>query len=245
VDLIEKAAVVRALLLAAGNSTRIRSVAGDLPKPLLEIGGRTVLEHNLRWIADSGVTDLSINVHYQPEMIIELAGDGHRFGLNITYQREDQLKGTAGAWKIFNPAQTSLVVYGDNLTRFDLSAMLKHHRQHKALATIALFDQNVQPNTGIAGGRVILNDDSSVNSFVEGGTQGLVNAGVYLLEPELLDHIPVECPYDFARELFPLLLEKRLPLTGFKFDGFCLGLDTPETLVRARGLLNSGKVSLE
>ncbi len=236
---------MRALLLAAGNSTRIRSVAGDLPKPLLEIGGRTVLEHNLRWIAGSGITDLSINVHYQSEMIIEVAGDGHRFGLNITYQREVELKGTAGAWKNLNPAETSLVVYGDNLTRFDISQMLSHHRQHRALATIALFDQNVQPNTGIAGGRVLLRDDSSVHSFVEGGTQGFVNAGVYLLEASLLKLIPSEGPYDFGRELFPRLLEQNLPVSGFAFDGFCLGLDTPETLVRARGLLNSGKVTLE
>ena len=236
------------LVLAAGKSTRIRPVAGDLPKPLIEIGGRAVIEHSLEWLAGAGVTRVWINLHYRPEAIRDRLGDGSRYGgLTIRYAHEPEILGTAGGWRNVAPAMrgTSLVVYGDNLMRFDLAAFLAAHRAGGAPATIAVFDRAVHRHSGIAGGRVVVDRDGVVTAFVEGGDAGennLVNAGAYLLEPEIREAIPPGFR-DFARDVFPRLVDERaLRAHLLEPDGYCLGLDTPESFDVVQRLLSGGEV---
>lgn len=236
--------MIQALVLAAGRSTRIAAATGGGPKPLLEIGGKTVLEHNLSWLSASGIRDVTINLHHRPEEIRARIGDGSSLGINVRYVVEEELQGTAGAYRNLATQQRCWVVYGDNLTRFDLERMQARHAQTKPLLTIALFDQSLRPHTGIAGGRVHLNSDDTVADFLEGGTQGLVNAGVYLLEPEVGSFIPARENWDFARDLFPALLKARRTLQGHSIEGYCLGLDTPQSWARARELVDSGEVVL-
>jgi NDP-sugar pyrophosphorylase family protein len=140
---------MKALVLAAGKSTRITSVSGGHPKPLIRIVGETILGRNLMWLAGEGVRKIWINVHYRPEEIQEAVGDGSRFGVSVRYVHEPKLLGTAGAvrnlaaeWK-----ETFLVVYGDSLVRLDLRAMFRVHRVHHAVATVALFDRRKHPHT--------------------------------------------------------------------------------------------------
>jgi NDP-sugar pyrophosphorylase family protein len=136
------------------------------------------------------------------------------------------------------------------LVRFDLRAFLSAHQHSKAVATVALFDQNTHHHTAIAGGRVILNESSKITGFFEmTGNEGtypstLVNAAVYLLEPEVLNLIPSQTFYDFARDLFPQMLAAGYYLQGYLIDGYCLGLDTPESYAKAMSLIESGKVKL-
>ena len=239
------------LVLAAGKSTRIQPVSGGLPKPLLPVQGQSILERNLNWLANSGIQSLWINLHYRPEEIQRAIGTETDLGLEIFYSLESEILGTAGAYK--NLARqllgTTLVVYGDSLVSFDLSQFLTAHQSSKAAGTVALFDQKTHPHTAIAGGRVILND-GKVTSFVEmTGTEGtipstLVNAGVYLLEPEVLELIPAQTFYDFARDLFPQMLAAGYHLQGYLINGYCLGLDTPESFAKAVSLIESGKVKL-
>lgn len=230
---------MKTLVLAAGRGSRL---GRPLPKPLTRLGKRSILEHTLSWLAGSGVGDVAINLYHQPDVIVDHLGDGSRFGLSIRYLREKELLGTAGAYRNFKPAQRCLVVYGDNLVRFDLESFKAAHRPP---VTIAVFDQESCPNTGIAGGRVRTDEDGRVVAFEEGGTEGYVNAGVYLIDSAVLKHIPKDVPYDFARELFPKLLKAGVPLHAWKIEeGFCLGIDTPETLETANRLMKSGKVRL-
>src|SRR5881296_608456 len=147
---------MKAVVLAAGKSTRITPVSGGLPKPLIRIAGETILGRNLVWLASEGIRDIWINLHYRPEEIREAIGDGSRFGVSVRYVHEPELLGTAGAvrnlaaeWK-----DTILVVYGDSLVRLDLGAMFRTHRAHAPVATVALFDRRKHSHTAIAGGLV-------------------------------------------------------------------------------------------
>jgi mannose-1-phosphate guanylyltransferase len=242
--------MARALLLAAGLGSRIRTVVGDLPKPLAPMAGAPILAHNLRWLARSGVSQVWINTHYQSQLIGRAVGDGSQFGLTAKLVYEAELLGTAGA--LANIADVvedgMLVVYGDNLLRFDVAALQRTHAASGAEVTLALFDQTRHRHTGIAGGRVLLDAAGRVRGFTEGaeGGSSLVNAGVYVVNASILDLIPRGRLVDFGREVFPALLSAGRPLQGhvIEADGFCLGLDTPESFAAGQALIGSGVLAL-
>ncbi len=245
---------IKTLLLAAGLSARIASIANGHPKPLIQIEGESVLRRNLRWLATQGVRDVIINLHFKPEAIRAAAGNGAAFGLNIRYSDEPEILGTAGAvahlaneW-----TDTFLVVYGDSLLHIDLSCFLAFHKDKKSLLSIALFDRNVHPHTGISGGTVEVAKDGKITAFHEGATcpaggdtqnRPIVNAGVYLIEPKIVRLIPKRfC--DFGKEIFPGLLLEGIPLYGHFITGYCLGIDTPESYARALELIHNKEVQL-
>ena len=245
---------IKTLLLAAGKSTRIASITQGHPKPLIQIEGETVLHRNLRWLALQGVRDIIINLHFKPEEIRAATQSGSALGLNIRYSDEPEILGTAGA--VANLAHewtdTFLVVYGDSLLNIDLPRFLAFHRDRKSLLSIALFDRTIHPHTGIYGGSVELSPDAKITAFHEGGTTPargdtlnapIVNAGVYLLEPEIVRMIPKRfC--DFGKEIFPNLLSEGIPLYGHFITGYCLGIDTPESYERALKLINNKEEEL-
>ncbi len=241
-----------ALVLAAGLGSRIRDVAGGLPKPLMPFGGAPILAHNLRWLAVSGVTRVWINLHYGADMIRETIGDGSAFGLEINYVYEPELLGTAGALGNIRREITepSLVVYGDSVVRFELGDLWARHQAMGAEATVALFDQERHLNTGIAGGRVRVAADGTIAEFVEGAgaaaLSSLVNAGVYVVQPSLLDLIPSGRLVDFGRDVFPAMLASGRKLAAHVIDphGVCLGLDTPESHAAGQRLLAQGRLVL-
>lgn len=235
--------VQRALVLAAGKGTRIRKVAPDRPKPLIKLAGKTVLERNLLQLATAGVREVWINLHHQGEQIAALIGDGERYGLQVHFSWETDLLGTAGAAKKLEhvlAGDTFLVVYGDNLTAIDLHEMVAYHHQHGASATIAVFDRDRVPNTGLAGGRVVLGKGGRVFRFEEASTSNspYVNAGVYALEPSVLAIIPPGVFCDFGRDVFPTLIDQGARVQAYPITSYCLGIDTPEALARAEALIH-------
>lgn len=238
---------VTALVLAAGAGSRLASAAGGRPKPLVEIAGAPVLAHNLRWLAQAGVRRVWINLHHRPDAVRKTIGDGSACGLSVSYLFEPALLGTSGA-ALNLPEQWHdplLVVYGDNLVRFSLDAFRAFHRSHGDPVSIALFDPGTHPHTGMAGGRVTLGAGARIESFTEGGAARggpLVNTGVYLLAPSVRTAIPGDAPSDFARDVFPALLARGVPMRGHVIDGFCLGLDTPAAYSRARAMVDRGEV---
>jgi mannose-1-phosphate guanylyltransferase len=240
---------VPALVLAAGRSTRMATALGGRSKVLSDIGGTTVLERNLRWLAGSGITSVWINLHYQPEEVKAVVGDGSQFGLTIRYSEESELLGTAGAYRALagSWSGTALVVYGDNVSDFDLSRVLQRHRTSQNPATITLFDPRIHANSGIAGGRVAVKD-GLVIEFAEGGAARddvfLVNAGVYALEPSVLEYVPPTPAPDFGKDVFPALLAAGRPVTAHVIepDGYCFGIDTAESLQRTRVALGVPRI---
>jgi mannose-1-phosphate guanylyltransferase len=241
---------LQAIVLAAGKSTRIASMAQGRPKPLIEVGGEAVLVRNLKWLAENGIEQVWINLHYRPEAIQERLGDGGKLGVRVHYSYEPEILGTAGGVRQIASSwnETFLVLYGDSLVRADLGVMRQVHRRSGALITIGLFDRSRHPYTGIAGGTVKLNAGGGVVRFNEGGDAGLsslVNAGLYLVEPEVLLKIPAFSFYDFGRQLFPQLLESAVPVQGHVIEGYCLGIDTPQAYHQALELIREGRVELK
>jgi NDP-sugar pyrophosphorylase family protein len=237
----------RALVLAAGRSTRISRVANGLPKPLLEIGGTSLLGWNLSWLATHGVRDIWINLHHEADRIRTAIGDGAAFGVRIQYAHEPELLGTAGAWRALADEwkDTALVIYGDNFMRFDLGALLDAHWRGGCSATIALFDPAVHAHTGGGGGRARLSE-GKVLAFDESGGAGgdaPINAGAYVLEPAVLASIAPGFQ-DFGHDVLPRLAAAGA-LGGHLLEpgGFCLGLDTPDRYERAKRLFAGGEVA--
>ncbi|MBI4503670.1 MAG: nucleotidyltransferase family protein [Gemmatimonadetes bacterium] len=239
------------MVLAAGNSQRIASVAGGIPKPLLAVRGEPVIARNIRWLADSGIRRVWVNLHYRGDLIRAALGDGSAFGVEIRYSEEPEILGTAGAVRRVLPDldETALVVYGDNLLNFDLADFRRAHEQAGADVTIAVFDQHT-PNTGIAGGRVLLDGGGRVVEFLEGATRrsadppSLVNAGVYAIRTALLRDFPEHTFLDWGRDVLPGLVSSGSRVFGHVIEGYCLGLDTPGSYERGMALIRSGSVRL-
>ena len=244
------------LVLAAGLSTRIAALTGGAPKPLTPVAGVPVLHRNLRWLAAHEISETFINLHYHAEEIKASVGTGTAFGVNVAWSHEEPILGTAGAAKKLerelssSPGGRFLLVYGDNVFGFDLGAMLRDHAEHherdeSLLGTIAVFDTEKNPHTGIAGGRVASDATGRVVGFVEGrpDAPGQVNAACYVLESAVFQHIPSPPKAtDWARETFPSMLKIGLHLRSHLIDGYCLGIDTPESYCRAQELFEAGVV---
>jgi NDP-sugar pyrophosphorylase family protein len=237
----------RALVLAAGRSTRIAPLADGRPKPLLDLGGRSLLGWNLAWLAASGITDIWINLHHEAERIRAAVGDGAAYGVRARFSYEPVLLGTAGAWRALASVWngTSLVIYGDNFMRFDLHALLSTHRAGGRPMTVAVFDPAAHPNTGVGGGRAAV-EDGRIVAFAEGTDAAgahWINAGAYALEPGLADTM-AEGFLDFGHDLLPALAGGGAVTAHVVEDGaFCLGVDTPARYERAVRMLADGVVA--
>ena len=236
---------MKAIILSAGKGTRLGEICEHTPKPLVELGGEPVLVHNLRWLADCGITDITINLHHLGEQIESLVGDGSKFGVSVRYSKEAELLGTAGAvaalsdWFEDGPF---LVVYGDNRYDFDLGKLIADHETNIGVATLALFSLESHRNTGVAGGKVEMDRTGRILRFIEGRPEpglDLVNAGCFVLDPVVLSSIPAVWPADFGRDVFPVLLRGHKILCGHLMGGQCLGIDTPEALAAARAFLKA------
>lgn len=213
-----------AVILAAGKGTRLGRLTESLPKPLLQLNGEAVLEANLRLIASAGVTEVAINLHHHGALIRHLIGDGTRFGITVLYSEEASLLGTAGgvskARRLLSASSPLIVIYGDNLMRLSLEPMLIWHSKQRAAATIGVHRVNDCRNSGL----ILFDKNSRVLQFLEkpGGrtaVPGWVNAGVYLLEPPLLELIPAGVPSDFAFDVFPDALARGLRLSAYPLKG--------------------------
>jgi NDP-sugar pyrophosphorylase family protein len=228
---------MKAILLAAGEGLRLGSTTADRPKPMIEIGGRPILEHNVRLLAGYGIHELIINLHYRPEMIVQHFGDGASFGVRITYSHEPTLLGTAGAVrKIADQlTDTFLVFYADNLTDCDLRRLIDFHRRKGGCGTIALFHRENATASGIAE----LDDNDRILRFLEKPRReeifsSWVNAGMLVLEPSVIPLIPNDHASDFGRDVLPALIQSNQGLFGYRMSEGLWWVDSPEDLERTR-----------
>lgn len=196
---------MKAMLLAAGEGSRLRPLTDEVPKPMVPIAGRPILEHNVRLLARHGVRDITINLHHKGDVIRRHFGDGAAWGVSIRYVEEPSLLGTAGGVKnaLRDVDGTFLVAYGDNLSTIDLTRMLRAHRERGAAATMALFHREHVLASGIVG----LDEQDRVTRFLEKPKPDQVfshwvNAGYLALEPSVLARIPAGVS-DFGRDVLP------------------------------------------
>jgi NDP-sugar pyrophosphorylase family protein len=240
------AGTVKAFILAAGMGTRLRVLGLKVPKVMVPIGGRPLLEHHFELFRRYGVTEFIVNLHHLPETITEHFGDGSRFGVHITYSQEPALLGTAGAVKKMEAAlrdEPFIVFYGDNLVAADLTALIAFHRARAGVATVALWE-SPEPWTG---GVVETDATGRVQRFVEKPDRkevstNLINAGIYVLEPVVLDAIPAGEFRDFGKDIFPDLLARGRALYAMKPNAYIQDVGTPERLAKAQQDFANGLV---
>ena len=216
--------VKKAMILAAGEGTRLRPLTLEVPKALLPINGTPLIEHTLLWLKHHGISEVAINLHHLGHKLKEFLGNGARFGMKVVYSEEEILLGTAGGVKRMEDffEGTFVVFYGDNLTDFNLSAMIELHRQKKGVATLALFEPSNPSEVGI----VEMDEKGRVSRLIEKPESPVLNSrhparangGVYILEKEVLDHIPSAGFSDFAFDIFPKLIGFGLPVYGYSLE---------------------------
>ncbi len=209
---------MKAMILAAGVGSRLDPLTRNVPKPLVPIINRPVMEYLLELLKKHGFDEIVINLHYLGDHIQTYFGDGSKWGVKILWSVEDQLWGDAGSLKRvedFLKDDTFIVIGGDDLTDMDLTKLVKTHKEKKALATIALSLVDDPSEYGI----VLMNEDSRITRFLEKPKGEVIfsntaNTGVYVFEPEIFDLIPRGTFYLFGKQVFPLLLEQHLPIYG-------------------------------
>lgn len=205
--------------MAAGVGSRLDPLTRTVPKPLVPIVGRPVMEHCLHWLRRHGFKELVANLHHLPEAIRDYFGDGRRWGFDLHYSQEPELLGTAGGVKKneeFLRQGTFIVVSGDGLSDIDLRELVYFHRSKRALATIALKEKKETSLYGV----VVTDEAGHIVAFQEKphpaqALSNLVNTGIYVFEPAIFDYIPAGSFYDFGKQLFPELVAKRLPFYGY------------------------------
>ena len=209
--------------MAGGEGTRLRPLTSNQPKPMVPIVGKPCMEHILDLLREHGFDDVIVTLAFMPQAIRGYFGDGEAYGVSIRYSVEESPAGTAGSVKLAEEAldETFLVISGDALCDIDLGALVRFHKEKGAMVTIGLKSV---PNP-LEFGIVVTDEDGRIERFLEKPSWGQVftdtiNTGIYVLEPEVLRHVPTDTPYDFSKELFPLLLEMGKPLYGFVCDGY-------------------------
>ncbi len=214
---------MRAIIMAGGFGTRLRPLTVNIPKPMVPMANKPMMEHIVHLLKDNGFNELLVMLYYQPEVIIRHFGDGAAFGVKIEYLRPQSDLGTAGCVKFAEKylTDTFLVISGDLLTDFDLKAALACHRKNQAAATLVL----TRSSNPLAYGVVIVNEQGRIQRFLEKPSWGevfsdTINTGIYLLEPSVLRDIPSDRNFDFSKNLFPLLLETKAALYGHIAEGY-------------------------
>lgn len=209
---------MKAVILAGGAGTRLQPLTTELPKPMVSLLGRPVLEHILLLLRRHQVTEAAVTLHYHPEAITGYFGDGSAWGMRLHYFYEDTPLGTAGgvrACRDFLGQEDFLVISGDCVSDFDLTDCYRLHRQRQAEATL-LLHRVAEP---LEYGLVRTDQEGKVLAFVEKPGWGQVftdqvNTGIYLLAPSVLDLVPEGEPFDFSKNLFPELLRQKRALYG-------------------------------
>lgn len=227
---------MQAIILAGGLGTRLRSLVKDRPKPMAEIeADKPFLAYQIDYLRQYDVTEIVLCVGYMWENVRAYFGDGEKFGVKIFYAVEEELLGTGGAIKNAEKFIDApfLVLNGDSFFEADIDAMAKFHFAKKAsdenyFGTMALTTVDDRSSFG----SIDLDEENLITAFNEKDPEltspGLINAGVYLLEPKILEKIPSGRKVSIEKEIYPDLLQNELHIGGFKSNVFFVDIGTPE-----------------
>lgn len=241
---------MQALILAGGKGMRLRPLTVYTPKPIVPVLNRPFLLYQIDILARAGIKDIVLSLSYQPDKIEDLLGDGSDYGVNLRFVTEPSPMGTGGAYKFAANAirETTIVFNGDILTDLDISAIIAFHREKRSEATIAL----VPVGDPSAYGLVETGSESNVLRFLEKPKPedlarlnvNTINAGIYVLEPTILDMIPKDENCSFEYNVFPSILEQRKQFNGFILKSeYWRDIGTPASYLNAHHDLIGGKIN--
>ena len=235
---------MKAVIMAGGEGSRLRPLTCTLPKPMAKILGKPIIEYIFDLLCASGVTDAAVTLGYLPHIIEESYENGYK-NLNLEFLREDEPLGTAGSVKNaasgFN--EPFVVISGDALCNFDLQKIMDYHKAAKAKITIVATDADNPCEYGI----VKVGNENRVLGFIEkpSWTQAvgnLANTGVYIINPECLELIPKGRKYDFASDLFPMMLERDMPIYCYHTADYWCDVGNIEAYLKCQRDVFDGKL---
>ena len=240
---------MQALILAGGKGTRLRPLTVYTPKPIVPLVNRPLLQYQLKILARAGITDITLSLSYQPNKIEDMLGDGSDLNVNLRFLTEPSPMGTAGAYKFASGAirETTVVFNGDILTDIDLTGVIKTHRARKADATILLTPVEDPSKFGLVesgtNGEVLrFLEKPSPDTLAQLKTRN-INAGIYVLEPSILDLIPPGENRSFEYDVFPTIIEQRRPFfADILQDAYWRDVGTPASYLAAHHDFLSGKI---
>jgi NDP-sugar pyrophosphorylase family protein len=228
-----------AVIMAGGYGKRLLPLTENVPKPMLPVGDRPLLELIIQRLRRAGIRDVNLTTHYLPESIISHFGDGAEFGVRMNYFKEDHPMGTAGGLKqLKRPSGSLLVVNGDILTGVPFQEMLTYHKKHRAMLTIGVRKYDMQVPFGVVqcDGALItkLQEKPSLSFFI--------NAGTYLLEPTAWDYIPEGRAFDMT-DLVQRLLDAGRPVASFPIVEYWLDVGRHEDYQKAQEDVLKGTIA--
>lgn len=240
---------MQALILAGGKGTRLRPLTVYTPKPIVPVVNRAFLLYQIDILRSAGITDITLSLSYQPDKIEQILGDGSEYGVLLRYITEPNPMGTGGAYRFAaeNITDTTVVLNGDILTDFDISSLVEFHRAKKAVATLTLAPVDDPSRYGL----VELDNESGVSRFIEKPDPdelarlniNTINAGIYVLEPQVLELIPKNSNRSFEYDVFPEILKRKLPFFARVMSGeYWLDIGTPASYLKAHHDFLSGKI---
>jgi NDP-sugar pyrophosphorylase family protein len=227
---------MKAVILAGGKGTRLAPYTTAFPKPLMPIGDRPILDIVLRQLANAGFDDITLAVGHLAELIMAYCGDGSRYGIAITYSREEVPLGTAGPIALVPSIKsTFLTMNGDLLTAIDYGEMVAFHRGRGHIATVATFEREITVDLGV----IETDDRDLVIDYREKPTiRYRASTGIYIFEPEVLVHIPKGERLDLP-DLILDLLRKGLPVGNFSFSGHWLDIGRHDDYAEASAVFEA------
>lgn len=238
---------MKAMIMAAGVGSRLMPLTMHVPKPMIPVANRPLMDNTLRWLQGQSFESLICNLHYHPKVIRDYFGDGRGWGVNLQYSPESELLGTAGGvknceWFLDQPFA---VVSGDALTDIELLQMMEFHKKSGALATIALKPVTEVEQFGI----VVTGDDQRIQRFQEKprpeeACSNLANTGIYIFEPEIFKYIPARQFYDFGKQLFPYLVKIKAPFFGMPVAKYWCDIGSINSYREAQVDALTGKVDI-
>jgi histidinol-phosphate phosphatase family protein len=237
---------MKAVILAGGKGTRLADISNGKPKPLMKIGGRTVLDHQLEMLSKHGIQEVVLLIGYKGEMIIEYCGDGSQWGLCLSFIKEKSALGTSGAVKAAErilQEDDFLLLYGDVMLDMDLQELVEFHRKSNAHATLVIHPNDHPHDSDL----VEIDATGRINGWLpksnrkQGDYANLVNAAIYVLSPKILNWIP-EGNSDFGSDIFPLLLDKGLYVAGYKTSEYIKDMGTLERWKKVNRDFKSGLI---
>ncbi len=240
---------MRAVVMAGGEGTRLRPMTANLPKPLLPVANRPIMEHVLRLLKRHGFDETVVTVQFLASLVRNYFGDGDELGMHLSYATEETPLGTAGSVKNAEDAlrdDSFVVISGDALTDIDLTALVAAHREKGALVTVCL-KRVLDP---LEFGIVITGEDGRIDRFLEKPTWGQVfsdqvNTGIYVMEPEVFEQVAAGEAVDWSADVFPALLDAGAPIYGWVADGYWEDVGTHESYLRSQADVLNRQVDVE
>ena len=240
---------MKAVIMAGGEGTRLRPISLGMPKPMVPLFDKPVMEHIIDLLKRHGITDICVTLHYMPQAVMDYFGDGARLGVRLTYFIEETPLGTAGSVKNCAPhlgEEDFLVISGDSVCDLDLSSAIRFHRDRQAEATLVLC----RHPTPLEYGLVLTDREGRVVQFLEKPSWGqvvtnMVNTGIYVLSPAVLERIAPGESRDFGREVFPAMLEGDAALYACPAEGYWCDMGDCAAYLDCAADALSGKVKLD